>query len=207
MPAVPRRGRAIIVLKESSMPYPQLDRHRLNVKPLSQRKNKVFIERDHNPADGGAPALLGRPNGTRGRGGGPAPEGPRGRQIPYAVLRRAHHQERVVAGDDRTNGTGLVHAPGHERRPGSSTTGNSRSRDAAAKTCARTRPRASSACGKKPATTSTWPSWSAPTRAWATVRPSASPPLRRSRPIAPALRASRSWPRRSPPNRSLAGCP
>ncbi len=31
------------------MPYPQFDRHRLHVKPLSERKNKVFIERDHIP--------------------------------------------------------------------------------------------------------------------------------------------------------------
>ena len=33
------------------MPYPQLDRHALNVKPLSQRKDKVYIERDHVPVD------------------------------------------------------------------------------------------------------------------------------------------------------------
>jgi hypothetical protein len=31
------------------MPHEQLDRFRLNVKPLSERKNKVFIERDHIP--------------------------------------------------------------------------------------------------------------------------------------------------------------
>lgn len=31
------------------MPYPQLDRTKLNVKPLSERKNKVYIERDHIP--------------------------------------------------------------------------------------------------------------------------------------------------------------
>ena len=29
------------------MPYPQLDRHALNVKPLSARKDKVYIEKDH----------------------------------------------------------------------------------------------------------------------------------------------------------------
>lgn len=29
------------------MPYPQLDRSRLHIKPLSQRKNKTCIERDH----------------------------------------------------------------------------------------------------------------------------------------------------------------
>ncbi len=29
------------------MPYPQLDRHALNVKPLSQRKDKVYIEKEH----------------------------------------------------------------------------------------------------------------------------------------------------------------
>ncbi len=31
------------------MPYPQLDRQGLHIKPLSDRKNKVFIERDHIP--------------------------------------------------------------------------------------------------------------------------------------------------------------
>ena len=31
------------------MPHTQLDRFRLNVKPLSERKNKVYIERDHIP--------------------------------------------------------------------------------------------------------------------------------------------------------------
>jgi hypothetical protein len=29
------------------MPYPQFDRHALNIKPLSERKDKVFIEEDH----------------------------------------------------------------------------------------------------------------------------------------------------------------
>jgi len=31
------------------MPYPQLDRHALRIKPLSERKDKVYIERDHVP--------------------------------------------------------------------------------------------------------------------------------------------------------------
>lgn len=31
------------------MPFPQFDRHQLLVKPLSERKDKVFIERDHVP--------------------------------------------------------------------------------------------------------------------------------------------------------------
>ena len=31
------------------MPYPQFDRHALCVKPLSERKDKVYIERDHVP--------------------------------------------------------------------------------------------------------------------------------------------------------------
>ena len=31
------------------MPYAQLDRHQLEIHPLSDRKNKVFIERDHIP--------------------------------------------------------------------------------------------------------------------------------------------------------------
>jgi hypothetical protein len=31
------------------MPYAQFDRHALNIKPLSQRKDKVYIERDHVP--------------------------------------------------------------------------------------------------------------------------------------------------------------
>lgn len=31
------------------MPYPQFDRRKLDIKPLSQRKNKVLIERDHVP--------------------------------------------------------------------------------------------------------------------------------------------------------------
>jgi hypothetical protein len=33
------------------MPYPQFDRHQLIIKPLSERKDKVFIERDHVPVD------------------------------------------------------------------------------------------------------------------------------------------------------------
>lgn len=33
------------------MPYPQFDRHQLVIKPLSERKDKVFIERDHVPVD------------------------------------------------------------------------------------------------------------------------------------------------------------
>ncbi len=33
------------------MPYPKLDRMKLHIKPLSERKNKVFIERDHIPVD------------------------------------------------------------------------------------------------------------------------------------------------------------
>jgi len=33
------------------MPYPQLDRMKLHIKPLSARKNKVFIEKDHIPVD------------------------------------------------------------------------------------------------------------------------------------------------------------
>ena len=33
------------------MPYPKLDRMKLHIKPLSERKNKVFIERDHIPLD------------------------------------------------------------------------------------------------------------------------------------------------------------
>ncbi len=32
------------------MPYPKLDRSRLNIKSLRERKNKVYIERDHVPA-------------------------------------------------------------------------------------------------------------------------------------------------------------
>ena len=31
------------------MPYPQFDRHQLVIKPLSERKDKVYIERDHVP--------------------------------------------------------------------------------------------------------------------------------------------------------------
>jgi len=31
----------------ATMPFPQLDRHRLQIRPLSQRPNKVIIERDH----------------------------------------------------------------------------------------------------------------------------------------------------------------
>lgn len=31
------------------MPYPQFDRHALKIKPLSERKDKVYIERDHVP--------------------------------------------------------------------------------------------------------------------------------------------------------------
>ncbi|MBI2434377.1 MAG: hypothetical protein HYV26_16085 [Candidatus Hydrogenedentes bacterium] len=31
------------------MPYPQLDRHTLRIKPLSARKDKVYIEKDHVP--------------------------------------------------------------------------------------------------------------------------------------------------------------
>ncbi|OQB37057.1 MAG: hypothetical protein BWY09_01709 [Candidatus Hydrogenedentes bacterium ADurb.Bin179] len=33
------------------MPFPQFDRHQLLIKPLSERKDKVYIERDHVPAD------------------------------------------------------------------------------------------------------------------------------------------------------------
>jgi len=33
------------------MPYPILDRHQLHIKPLAERKDKVYIERDHVPAD------------------------------------------------------------------------------------------------------------------------------------------------------------
>lgn len=33
------------------MPYPKLDRTRLNIKKLADRKNKVYIERDHIPVD------------------------------------------------------------------------------------------------------------------------------------------------------------
>ena len=33
------------------MPYSQFDRHQLVIKPLSERKDKVFIERDHVPVD------------------------------------------------------------------------------------------------------------------------------------------------------------
>ena len=31
------------------MPYSQFDRNKLNIKPLSERKNKIYIERDHIP--------------------------------------------------------------------------------------------------------------------------------------------------------------
>lgn len=31
------------------MPFAQLDRHQIRFKPLSARKNKVYIERDHVP--------------------------------------------------------------------------------------------------------------------------------------------------------------
>jgi len=31
------------------MPYPQIDRHKLVIKPLSERKDKVYIQRDHVP--------------------------------------------------------------------------------------------------------------------------------------------------------------
>jgi hypothetical protein len=33
------------------VPYPQFDRHAVNMKPLSERPNKVVIERDHIPVD------------------------------------------------------------------------------------------------------------------------------------------------------------
>ena len=33
------------------MPFPLLDRHQLHIKPLSERKDKVYIQRDHVPAD------------------------------------------------------------------------------------------------------------------------------------------------------------
>lgn len=33
------------------MPYPQFDRHALRIKPLSDRKDKVYIEKDHVPVD------------------------------------------------------------------------------------------------------------------------------------------------------------
>lgn len=33
------------------MPFPQFDRHQLVIKPLSERKDKVYIERDHVPVD------------------------------------------------------------------------------------------------------------------------------------------------------------
>ena len=33
------------------MPFPLLDRYQLNIKPLSERKDKVYIERDHVPVD------------------------------------------------------------------------------------------------------------------------------------------------------------
>jgi hypothetical protein len=37
--------------KDIIMPYPLLDRYQLHIKPLSDRKDKVYIERDHVPAD------------------------------------------------------------------------------------------------------------------------------------------------------------
>jgi hypothetical protein len=33
------------------MPYPKFDRNKLDIKRLSDRKNKVYIERDHISAD------------------------------------------------------------------------------------------------------------------------------------------------------------
>ncbi|HNR33649.1 MAG TPA: hypothetical protein PKO36_00620 [Candidatus Hydrogenedentes bacterium] len=39
------------------MPYPQFDRSKLNIKPLSARKDKVYIERDHVPVDAEPAAL------------------------------------------------------------------------------------------------------------------------------------------------------
>jgi hypothetical protein len=39
------------------MSYPQLDRRKLNIKPLSARKDKVYIERDHVPVDASPAAI------------------------------------------------------------------------------------------------------------------------------------------------------
>ncbi|MBT3292135.1 MAG: hypothetical protein HN380_32670, partial [Victivallales bacterium] len=39
------------------MPFPQLDRSELDVRPLAERENKLQIDRDHVPADAEPKAL------------------------------------------------------------------------------------------------------------------------------------------------------